>query len=161
MDSNNLPTRAQYRSKKHPKHFYSRWWFWLIIIIIILAGGATAGMKITSTGPFKDTTTKVEKKDTSKKKVKKQTGVTFYQYNGIYLNETSGTPIETVHNILGKPSSTSITEYQGVKTEQNTWNYVQKGRLGSTLKVSCANGHDINSALNGPKFKRSEKLELD
>ncbi|WP_010019861.1 hypothetical protein [Companilactobacillus farciminis] len=70
MDSNNLPTRAQYRSKKHPKHFYSRWWFWLIIIIIILAGGATAGMKITSTGPFKETTTKVEKKIPLKRRSK-------------------------------------------------------------------------------------------
>lgn len=161
MNSNNLPTRAQYRSQKHHKHFYSRWWFWLIIIVILAGGGATVGMKITATGPFKVATTKVKKKDTTKKKVKKQTGVTFYQYNGIYLNETSGTPIETVHNILGKPSSTSITENQGVKTELDTWNDIQNGQLGSTLKVSFANGHAISKALNGLKVKRSEKLGLD
>lgn len=160
MNSNDLPTRSQYHSHKKKKHFYSRWWFWLIIVLIIIAG-VIAGMKYTSTGPFKENTQKTEQKDTSKKTVKKQTGVTFYQYNGIYLNEKNGTPIATVQEVLGKPASSSVTENQGVKTEQNTWNDVQDGQLGATLKVSFVNGHAISKTLSGLKVKRSEKLGLD
>lgn len=162
--NNNLPTRAAYRrSLKHQKkHFYKRWWFWTLIVIIVLAGGGVAGMKMTATGPFAKTShVSKPKKTTKKKKVVNKDGVTFAQYSGIYLNETSGTPIATVQRLLGKPSTTSTSNANNTKTEINTWNNVDNGELGSNLKVTFANGHAISKAISGMKVARSEKLGLD
>jgi len=162
--NNNLPTRAEFRrSLKHKKkHFYKRWWFWTIIVILLLAGGGVVGMKMTSTGPFQQTTkVSKSKKTTKKKKVVNKSGVTFAQYSGIFLNESSGTPIKTVQRLLGKPSSTSTSTANNAKTEINTWNNVENGELGSSLKVTFANGHAIAKAISGLKAVRSEKLGLD
>jgi len=161
--NNNLPTRAEFRrSLKHKKkHFYKRWWFWTIIVILLLAGGGIGGMKMTKTGPFSQTTKVSKSKKTTKKKVAKRPGVTFAQYSGIFLNETSGTPIKTVQRLLGKPSSTSTSTTNNAKTEVNTWNNIENGELGSSLKVTFANGHAIAKAISGLKAVRSEKLGLD
>lgn len=164
MVSNNLPTRAEYRRslKRKKKHFYKRWWFWSIIILIILAGSGFVGMKMTSTGPFSQTTKVAKTKKPSKKKtVAKKPGVTFAQYNGIYLNEANGTPIKTVQRLLGKPSTTSTSNENNVKTEVNTWNKIEDGEVGSNLKVSFANGHAITKSISGLEFHREEKLGLD
>ncbi|MFC6176204.1 DUF3862 domain-containing protein [Companilactobacillus huachuanensis] len=161
--NNNLPTRSEYRrSLKHKKkHFYKSWWFWTIVVVLILAGSGVAGMKMTSTGPFHQTSKVSKSKKTKKKSTSKKTDVTFAQYSGIFLNESSGTPIATVQRLLGKPSSTSTSTANNAKTEINTWNNIENGDLGSNLTVNFVNGHAISKAISGLKVVRSEKLGLD
>ncbi|WP_119326343.1 DUF3862 domain-containing protein [Companilactobacillus musae] len=165
MNNYNLPTRAEYQRthKKQKKHFYKKWWFWSIIIIILLTGGGLTGMKMTSMGPFSQSSSQktTKKKSSTKKNTKKKSGVTIPQYSGIYLNAESGTPMETVQQILGKPSSTSTTTQGDTKTEINTWNNIKNGQLGSNMKVSFTNGHAVSKSITGVKVNREQKLGLD
>ncbi|GEO77742.1 hypothetical protein FD29_GL001881 [Companilactobacillus mindensis DSM 14500] len=163
MDNNNLPTRTQlHRSqKKTKKHFYKRWWFWGIIFILLLAAGGFGGMKMTSTGPFSQKTTKVaKKKATPKKKVAKKTGLTLKQYNGIYLSQTDGLSQEILGKLFGEPNSTSTSTVQNISTNVVTWNKIADGQLGSNLTVNFTNDHAISKAITGLKVTRNKKLSL-
>jgi len=164
MDNNNLPTRAEFRrSKKHDKkRFYKRWWFWSIIFILLLAGGGVAGMKMTSTGPFKPATVKVsKKKTTSKKKKAKQSGITLAQYNGVYLSETDGLSLDSLEKIFGKPANSTAGTIQNINTDMNTWSKVANSQLGSTVIINFANGHAIGKSINGLKVSRPSKIGLN
>ena len=163
MDNGNLPTRAEARRSKKStkKHFYKRWWFWTIIFVLLLAGGGLGGMKMTSTGPFSQKTTKVaKKKSTPKKTVKKKPGLSLNQYNGIYLSETDGLSSATLTKLFGKPSSTSNSTVQSLQTDVDTWTKIADGQLGANLTVNFANNHAISKSISGIKITRSKKLGL-
>lgn len=164
MDNGNLPTRAEARHSKKStkKYFYKRWWFWTIIFVLLLAGGGLGGMKMTSTGIFSQKTTKVAKKKQAapKKTVKKKTGLTVNQYNGIYLSETDGLSAATLTKLFGKPSSTSTSTVQNLQTNVDTWTKIADGQLGANLTVNFSNDHAISKSISGVKITRSKKLGL-
>ena len=163
MDNNNLPTRAELkRSKKGTKkHFYKRWWFWTIIFVVLLAAGGLGGMKMTAMGPFSQKTTKVSKKKAAPKKtVKKKTGITLNQYNGIYLSETDGLTSATLTKLFGKPDSNSTSTVQNLQTNVDTWTKIADSQLGANLTVNFSNDHAVSKSINGLKVSRSKKIGL-
>lgn len=164
MNNDNYPSRAEFRksnAKKQPtkKRFYKRWWFWLIVIVLLGGAGGFGGytaFKANST-----TTTKTTKKKTvAKKKTAKKAGVTLKQYNGIYLSQNDGLSSVTLQQLLGRPSESTTSTVQDLKTSVLTWNQVADGELGSKLSVNFASDHAISKTISGLKVKRPQKLGL-
>lgn len=165
MNNEKYPSRAEFRrsnnqQKPAKKRFYKRWWFWLIVIVIVGAAGGIGGYTALKSNSTSTTKVTKKKKSVSKKKTTKKTGVTLAQYNGIYLSQNDGLSSVTLQQLLGRPSGSTTSTVQDLKTSVLTWDQVADGELGSKLSVNFASDHAISKTISGLKVSRSQKLGL-
>lgn len=156
-------SRAQYRSQHHKKKpLFKKWWFWLIIIIVIVAAGGTGYYFYRDNDSNKTESTSTKTRSVKKKSTnKKAGGIRLENYNGIYLSQSDGMPLETLQNLFGKYASSSDSTIGDVQATSYTWKKIAHGDLRASLIVGFVNNHAISKSISGLKVKRNKKITLD
>lgn len=140
--------------KKKP--FYKRIWFWILAIIVIFAiGGAIGG------GSGSDTSSTSESKSNSNDKTISQNTEFRKKFDAIVVGDLmshgdGGTTLSDVEKSLGKPSTTSTQDVQGVQVKDYIWD---KG--GVSISVQFNDDKTVSKDITGFKFSRTPKFDLD
>lgn len=141
------------------KPFYKRVWFWVLAILaIIVIGGAIGG------GSDPDTSSVSNSKSGSNNKISTQNtqNAAFRKaFDNITVGDLmnhgdGGTALSDVEKALGKPSSTSTQDVQGVQIKNYIWS---KG--GVSITVEFNGDQAVSKGITGFKFSRTPKFDLD
>lgn len=152
----------QYKVKKP---FYKRVWFWILVIIVlvVIGGGLNNKGKSSSESTEKTAVSKTDK--TSASTSKKESGkITRADFDSIKLGDlmqsgNGGAKLDELKTKFGKPSSTSSSTTNGIKTDIVTWTNVEGG-WGANVIVSFTDGNAFSKNLTGFKLNRKQKISL-
>lgn len=139
------------------KPFYKKVWFWVLAILaIIVIGGAVGG------GSDPDTSSTTESRSNRpNNKVVTQKNALRKAFDNITVGDLmnhgdGGTTLDTVEKTLGKPSTTSMQDVQGVQTKSCIWT-----KDGVTITVEFNGNQAVSKGITGFKFSRAPKFTLD
>ena len=140
------------------KPFYKKAWFWILAILaIIVIGGAVGG------GSDPDTSSASENNSSSSSSNKTSTqNATFRKaFDNITVGDLmnhgdGGTTLNDVEKVLGKPSTTSMQDVQGVQAKSCIWT-----KDGVTITVEFNGNQAVSKGITGFKFSRAPKFTLD
>lgn len=138
------------------KPFYKRVWFWVLAILAILVIAGTIGG-----GSDPDTSSASESKSSSNNKVITQNTEFRKAFDNIAVGDLmshgdGGTALSDVEKSLGKPSTTSTQDVQGVQIKNYIWS---KG--GVSITVEFNGDQAVSKDITGFKFSRTPKFDLD
>jgi hypothetical protein len=138
------------------KPFYKRVWFWVLAIIaIFVIGGAIGG------GSDSDTPSTSESKPSSNNKVITQNNAYRKTFDNIAVGDLmnhgdGGTTLDAIEKALGKPSTTSTQDVQGVQAKSCIWS-----KDGVSITVEFNGDQAVSKGITGFKFSRTPKFDLD
>lgn len=138
------------------KPFYKRVWFWVLAILAIIVIAGTIGG-----GSDPDTSSASESKSSSNNKVITQNTEFRKAFDNIAVGDLmshgdGGTTLSDVEKSLGKPSTTSTQDVQGVQIKNYVWS---KG--GVSITVEFNGDKAVSKGITGFKFSRASKFTLD
>jgi hypothetical protein len=138
------------------KPLYKRVWFWVLAILAIIVIAGTIGG-----GSDPDTSSASESKSSSNNKVITQNTEFRKAFDNIAVGDLmshgdGGTALSDVEKALGKPSSTSTQDVQGVQIKNYIWS---KG--GVSITVEFNGDQAVSKGITGFKFSRTPKFDLD
>lgn len=138
------------------KPLYKRVWFWVLAILAIIVIAGTIGG-----GSDPDTSSASESKSSSNNKVITQNTEFRKAFDNIAVGDLmshgdGGTALNDVEKALGKPSSTSTQDVQGVQIKNYIWS---KG--GVSITVEFNGDQAVSKGITGFKFSRTPKFDLD
>lgn len=153
---------------KLKKPFYKRVWFWILVIIIVVIAAGSA-MSANKGSDDKSSSTKTTATSTNGTKSsssnKSDNGkITRAQFDAVKIGDLmnkadGGQTTDEIKKTFGKPSSTSSSTIQGVKTDILTWTNVEGG-LGANIIISFTDGKAFSKNLAGFKINRKNKISL-
>jgi hypothetical protein len=154
---------------KVKKPFYKRVWFWILIIIVVagIGGALGGGGSDDDKSADKSSDTKTSQSESSKasSSSKKDDGkITRAQFDAIKIGDLmssgqGGSTLDDLTKQFGKPSDTSSSEDNGVKTDIDTWTNVVGG-WGANVIVTFTDGNAVAKNLTGFKLSRKQKISL-
>lgn len=138
------------------KPFYKRVWFWVLAILAIIVIGGAIG-----SGSSSDTSSVSESKSNSSDKITSQNADFRKKFDTIVVGDLmshgdGGTTLSDVEKTLGKPSTTSTQDVQGVQIKNYVWS---KG--GVSITVEFNGDKTVSKGITGFKFSRTPKFDLD
>lgn len=155
-------TGADGKTYKVKKPFYKRVWFWILIVIIAIAAiSSMGGSKEKDSSTDKSSSSATASSSSSKKDDGK---IRLADYNAIKIGDlmnsaNGGSTVDELTKKFGKPSDTSTSTLDNVKTDVNTWDNVDGG-LGANLTVMFSNGKAVDKAISDLNVTRSSKITL-
>ncbi|WP_261805656.1 DUF3862 domain-containing protein [Lapidilactobacillus luobeiensis] len=161
---------ADGKEYKVKKPIYKRVWFWILIVIIVAGiGSALGGNKgDDETASDKTETEKSSSKSTESKassSSKADSGkITRAQFDAVKVGDLfkegeGGQTTEEIEKLFGKPSSTSSSTTENVKTDLLTWTNVEGG-FGANIVIGFTNNKVFSKDLTGFKVNRKNKITL-
>lgn len=139
------------------KPFYKKVWFWVLAILAIIVIAGTIGG-----GSDPDTPSTTESRSSrSNNKIITQNAAFRKAFDNIVVGDLmnhgdGGTALSDVEKALGKPSSTSTQDVQGVQIKNYIWS---KG--GVSITVEFNGDQAVSKGITGFKFSRTPKFDLD
>lgn len=138
------------------KPFYKRVWFWILAILAIIVIGGAIG-----SGSSSDTSSVSESKSNSSDKITSQNTDFRKKFDTIVVGDLmshgdGGTTLSDVEKSLGKPSTTSTQDVQGVQIKNYVWS---KGDISITVEFNGDKA--VSKGITGFKFSRASKFTLD
>lgn len=139
-------------SNKVKKPFYKRVWFWLVVVVVVgvIGGGLGGGSKSSSSNSSSSSPDKTISKNADLRKK-----FDAIKVGDLMSNGEGGTTLVDVEKSLGKASTTSSTDVNGVKVKDYVWT---KG--GVTVSVQFNDDKTVSKNITGFKFTRKPKLDL-
>lgn len=148
------------KTYKVKKPFYKRIWFWILAVVVVIAIAGGLGSQGNKNSGNKTTTSK-----TATSSSKKESGkITRAEFDSIKLGDlmqsgNGGAKLDELKAKFGKPSSTSSSTTNGIKTDIVTWTNVEGG-WGANVIVSFTDGNAFSKNLTGFKLNRKQKISL-
>lgn len=142
--------------KKKP--FYKKIWFWVLVVIVVIgAGGALGGGNSKSSSSSSVTSSKSKSNDkTISKDAEFRKKFDAITVGDLMSHGDGGTTLSDVENSLGKPSTTSTTDVEGVKVKDYIWT-----KNGVSITIQFNDDKTVSKSINGFKFTREPKMNLD
>lgn len=142
------------------KPFYKKVWFWLLVVIVVIcAGGALGGGDGSKSSDSSSTAS--SKKSSNADKTISENAEFRKKFDAIKVGDLmnhgdGGDALADVEKSLGKPSTTSTTNDQGVKVKDYIWT---KGSV--SINVQFNDDKVVSKDIDGFKFARKTKMNLD
>ena len=152
-------------TKPGKKRFYKRVWFWVLVVAVIAICIPLANSRNTtsadSTHSSAENSAVKNNNTTGSDKTISQDEEFRKNFDSIKVGDLmksgdGGSTESDVEKLLGKPFSSSTSDFQGVKTQINMWS-----KSSVSITVQFTDSKTVSKNITGFKFSRQPKLDIN
>uniref|UniRef100_UPI00374E632E DUF3862 domain-containing protein n=1 Tax=uncultured Scardovia sp. TaxID=655654 RepID=UPI00374E632E len=152
-------------TKPGKKRFYKRVWFWVLVVAVIaicipLANSRNTTPADSTHSPVENSAAKNNNTTGSDKTISQdeefRKNFDSIKVGDLMKSGEGGSTESDVEKLLGKPFSSSTSDFQGVKTQINMWS---KGSV--SITVQFTDSKTVSKNITGFKFSRQPKLDIN